>query len=61
MKPLTRKQLFCWLIFYALSLAAILAAVVVYAVLVVAMKAVTREDMQLVPKGEKIANLLHMK
>ena len=41
--------------------AAILAAVVVYAVLVVAMKAVTREDMQLVPKGEKIANLLHMK
>ena len=26
MKPLTRKRLFCWLIFYALSLAAILAA-----------------------------------
>ena len=26
MKPLTRKRLSCWLIFYALSLAAILAA-----------------------------------
>ena len=40
---------------------AILVAVVVYVVLIVALQAVTREDMQLVPKGEKIAKILHMR
>lgn len=41
--------------------AAILVAVVVYAVLIVAARAVTLEDMKLVPKGEKIAKILHMR
>ena len=35
-------------------------AVVVYFVLVLALKTVTREDMKLIPGGEKLAALLHM-
>lgn len=40
--------------------AAILIAAIVYAVLIIATKTVTREEMKLLPKGEKIADLLHM-
>ena len=41
--------------------AAIAVAVVVYVVMVVVTKSVTLEDMKLIPKGEKIAKLLHIK
>jgi len=39
----------------------ILVAVVIYLILVVMTGSITREDMMLIPKGEKVANLLHMK
>ena len=39
----------------------ILLAVVVYVVMVVVTRSVTLEDMKLIPKGEKIAKLLHIK
>ncbi len=42
------------------TLAAILVAVVVYAALVVALRTLTREDLSLMPKGDKIAQLLHL-
>ena len=42
-------------------LVAVIAAVVVYVVCVVALRAITREDLALIPKGEKIAALLHIK
>lgn len=41
--------------------AAILVAVIVYLVLVILTRAVTSEDMKLIPKGEKIAKLLKIK
>ena len=40
---------------------AMAAAVVVYLICVVATSAVTREDLELIPGGAKIAALLHMK
>lgn len=43
-----------------LCMVPIVAAVVVYAVLVVLLKALTYEDCMLLPKGEKIAKLLHL-
>ncbi len=45
-------------VYLALS---ILAAVVVYVVMVIVTRSVTVDDMRLIPKGEKIAKLLHMK
>ena len=36
-------------------------AVVVYAVLLLALRAVERDDVLLLPKGEKIADMLHLK
>ncbi len=39
---------------------AIGAAVIVYAVAVIKLRVITTEDMRLIPKGEKIAKLLHM-
>ena len=42
-------------------LAAIGVAVVVYLVLVIALRAITRDDMRLIPKGEKLARILHIK
>ena len=39
----------------------ILIAIVVYVVMIVVTKSVTLEDMKLIPKGEKIAKLLHIK
>jgi len=41
--------------------AAIVIAVVVYVVMVVVTHSVTLEDMKLIPKGEKVAKLLHIK
>ena len=41
--------------------AAILVAVVVYAVCVVAFGAITKEDTKFIPKGEKVAKLLRLK
>lgn len=40
---------------------AVIIAVIVYVILVVASKTVTREDMRLLPKGEKLADILRMK
>lgn len=40
---------------------AVVIGVVVYAILIVAMRIITKEDLKLVPKGEKIANLLHIR
>ena len=40
---------------------AMLVAVVVYAVAAIKLRAITAEDMKLIPKGEKIAKLLHMR
>ena len=42
------------------TMAAICVGVVVYAVLVVALKAISREDLSLMPKGDKIAKLLRL-
>lgn len=42
------------------TMAAICVGVVVYAVLVVALKAISREDLSLMPKGDKIARLLRL-
>ena len=39
---------------------AILIAVIIYAVLVVALRAISREDLSLMPKGDKIAKLLRL-
>jgi stage V sporulation protein B len=40
--------------------AAVLTGVIVYVVMVIALRAITREDMKLFPKGEKIAKILHI-
>ena len=42
------------------TLAAILVAVVIYGVLVIVLRAITKEDLALMPKGEKIARILHL-
>ena len=42
------------------TMVAILVAVVIYAVLVVVLRAITKEDLSLMPKGDKIARLLHL-
>ena len=42
------------------TLAAILVAVVIYCVLVIVLRAITKEDLALMPKGEKIARILHL-
>ena len=49
---------------YALAVTAvvlaILVAVVIYGVLVIALRAITKDDLMLMPKGEKIARMLHL-
>ena len=42
-------------------LGGIVAAVIVYAVMVLALRIITYEDCLLLPKGEKIAKLLHIR
>ena len=44
----------------AATLLAILVAVVIYGVLVIALRAITKDDLMLMPKGEKIARILHL-
>ena len=44
-----------------ITLAVIGIAVVAYGVLLLVLHAIDREDMLLLPKGEKIANILHLK
>ena len=44
----------------ASTVGAIGVGVVVYAVLVVVLKAISREDLSLMPKGDKIARLLRL-
>ena len=39
---------------------ALVAAVVIYGVLVIVLRAITKEDLALMPKGEKIARILHL-
>lgn len=39
----------------------VVAAVAVYGVLIIALRAVTREDMKFVPKGERLADILHIR
>jgi len=41
--------------------AAVLAGVVVYGVMVIVLRAITLEDVKLIPKGEKVAKLLHIR
>lgn len=45
----------------AAVLSAILFAVAVYVLLVLVLRVITREDLLMLPKGEKIADLLHLK
>ena len=40
---------------------AILVGVLVYAVLVLALRVLSREDLEMMPKGDKIAKLLHIR
>jgi stage V sporulation protein B len=35
-------------------------AVIIYGVLVLALRAISKEDLKLMPKGEKIAKILHI-
>ena len=42
-------------------LGALIAAVIVYAIFVVVLRCITYEDCMLLPKGEKIAKILHIK
>ena len=42
------------------ALTAILVAVIIYGILIIALRALTREDLMLMPTGEKIARLLHL-
>jgi hypothetical protein len=42
------------------TLAAIAVAGVVYLVLIVVLRAISKEDLSLMPKGDKLAKLLHM-
>ena len=50
-----------WLTTAISAVTAIGAAVVVYVVMIITLRAVTLEDMKLIPKGEKIARLLHIR
>ena len=43
------------------TMAAIGVAVVIYLVLVIALRIITREDLKMIPKGEKLAKLLHIR
>lgn len=40
---------------------AIFAAMVVYVILVVALRVLSKEDLELMPKGDKIAKILHIR
>ena len=40
---------------------AVMLAVIVYVALVLALRIVTRDDLALLPKGEKLARILHVR
>lgn len=40
---------------------AVVLAVIVYVALVLALRIVTRDDLALLPKGEKLAHILHVR
>ena len=42
------------------TMAAIGVAVMIYGILVLALRAISKEDLKLMPKGEKIAKILHI-
>lgn len=50
-----------WLQTASSMIIAVVAAVIVYLVMIIATKAITADDMKLIPKGEKIARLLHIR
>jgi len=50
-----------WLLMAAAMVVAVVIAVIIYAVLIIATKALTVDDIKLLPKGEKIAKLLKLK
>lgn len=50
-----------WLTLAVSMLAAVVVAVVIYLVMIIATRAVTMEDMKLIPKGERFAKLLHIR
>ncbi|MCM1148782.1 MAG: polysaccharide biosynthesis protein [Butyricicoccus sp.] len=50
-----------WIVTAISAIGAIGAAVTVYLVMAISMRAVTLEDMKLIPRGEKIAKLLHIR
>ena len=43
------------------TIGAIGLAVVIYAALIFALRAISKEDLSLMPKGEKIAKILHIR
>ena len=45
----------------AATAAAILVGVAVYAVLIVALRVLTREDLEMMPGGKKLAKILHIR
>ena len=49
------------MLFLAPAVLAVAVGVAVYLVFVIVLKAITREELELVPKGDKIARLLHVK
>ncbi len=49
-----------WLLLTASMLAGVVVGIAVYAVLIVALRAITLDDVSYLPKGEKIAKLLHL-
>lgn len=42
------------------TLAAILVGVIIYLILVLALRILSRRDLELMPRGDKIANFLHI-
>ena len=56
-----KKTLAAGLVLCVLAGSAVLLAAVVYVVLALAIGAVTRQDLQTLPKGEKLADRLHLR
>ena len=50
-----------WLKMAVCMMAAVAVAVVIYLVAVICLKVITKEDMNLIPGGGKLAKLLHMR
>lgn len=50
-----------WMIMAVAMIIAVIIAVIVYAVLIIALRALTAEDVKLLPKGDKIARILRIR